>query len=189
VLAVLLFMQLTTRTFSYGGTEVLIPIIDMANHDNACQHTHRVEPCDPAAGLKQRRRGSASPDIPPSFAKGVNGSVNGSMPVAKKCGMFSWGCKQGVSRPGLSGVCITWRAETPLVKGWEVCNNYGLLLQDHALLQYGFLQVSIGGGSFFLVAAGGWLGLQHMGVTVSWGAYVYRAKGNLNSPCTKLVLD
>lgn len=164
-------MQLTTRTFSYGDTEVLIPIIDMANHDNACQHTHRVEPCDPAAGLKQRQKGSASPAIPPSFAKGVNGSVNGSLPAAKKCSKFSWGCKEGASKNGLSGVCITWRAEMPLVKGWEVCNNYGLLLQDHALLQYGFLQVSSqayirrGGGRSYCREGGGHGG-HHYGLLV-----------------------
>jgi hypothetical protein len=32
LLLLLLLLQLTTRTFSYGGTEVLLPIVDMANH-------------------------------------------------------------------------------------------------------------------------------------------------------------
>lgn len=42
---------------------------------------------------------------------------------------------------GVSGICIVWRAETSIAKGEELCNNYGLLLQDNTVLQYGFLQV------------------------------------------------
>lgn len=247
-----MLLQLTTRTFSYGGTEVLLPVVDMANHQvcvcvehslppalsclafplftglpsrrhipcpavhfcplplarsllsvpcpfviawfflpcscrgppthppacravlccalpfspgfclfalpwlfvlflrptpsrqNDCQHTHRVEPCDPKKAAKQRKKGLAAPALPPSFAKGVSSSSSSG--TAKGGG-------------GVSGVCITWRAETALAAGEEVCNCYGLLMQDHALLQYGFLQVRefeiveiVGGGG----AGGGW---------------------------------
>lgn len=98
---------------------------------NDCQHTHRVEPCDPKKAAKHRKKGLAAPALPPSFAKGVVVSSSSSSGT-------------------VSGVCITWRAETALSAGAEVCNCYGLLMQDHALLQYGFLQVRVlvvmGGG-------------------------------------------
>jgi hypothetical protein len=76
-----------------------------------------VEHCDPKKAAKARKKGLAAPALPPSFAKGVSSSSSS------------------------SGVCITWRAETALAAGDEVCNCYGLLMQDHAVLQYGFLQV------------------------------------------------
>ena len=128
------FLQLTTRTFFYGDKEVLVPIVDLANHDNACQHTHRLEPCDPDLGLKQRSESLLPPPVPPSFASGVVVPVEGATPDAD------------VQSRGVSGVCLVWRAESPVAMGMEVCNNYGLLLQDNALLQYGYMQVCVGCG-------------------------------------------
>jgi hypothetical protein len=134
---------LTTRTFFYGDKEVLVPIVDLANHDNACQHTHRLEPCDPDLGLKQRSESLLPPPVPPSFASGVVVPVEGATPDAD------------VQSRGVSGVCLVWRAESPVAMGMEVCNNYGLLLQDNSMLQYGYLQVS---GLPFLLPGGEWVG-------------------------------
>jgi hypothetical protein len=135
-------LQLTTRTFSFGGKEVLLPIVDLANHDNACMQTHRVEPCDIEKGNKQRSEGLTPPEIPDSLGSGtVIPAQEGTNtePAAAVCS--SEGCSQkgscGARNRGVSGICIVWRAETVLLKGSEVCNNYGLL-QDNALLQYGF---------------------------------------------------
>jgi hypothetical protein len=42
----LALLQPSNRTFSYGGTEVLLPMLDLANHDSACLHTHGTEHCN-----------------------------------------------------------------------------------------------------------------------------------------------
>ncbi|WIA24040.1 hypothetical protein OEZ85_013658 [Tetradesmus obliquus] len=140
---------LSTRTFSYNSQEVLLPIVDLANHDNACLHTHRVEPCDVEAGNKQREEGLPAPEIPPSFASGAvtpaeTEDTEAAAACSDKGGQHVAGsCKGDLyskQSRGASGICIVWRAETAVAKGGELCNNYGLLLQDNTVLQYGFLQ-------------------------------------------------
>jgi hypothetical protein len=45
-------------------------------------------------------------------------------------------------QPGSQDLCVIWRAEADVSGGEEVCNGYATyMLQDRALLQYGFLQV------------------------------------------------
>lgn len=38
-------LQILTRAFKYGPSEVLLPILDLANHNNSCRHVHGVENC------------------------------------------------------------------------------------------------------------------------------------------------
>jgi hypothetical protein len=154
----LALLQLSTRTFSYGGTEVLLPILDLANHDNACLHTHDAEPCDLQKANELRKAGLLPVNVPDSLGSGKvvpyeAETATDSKPAtaAQTCKCGKGGCdeKAGSSDRstadaklrGVSGICIFWRAETKVAKGGEVCNNYGLLLQDNALFQYGYLQV------------------------------------------------
>lgn len=46
-------------------------------------------------------------------------------------------------RAGSKDLCVVWRAKAAVSAGEEVCNGYHeYMLQDRALIQYGFLQVS-----------------------------------------------
>jgi hypothetical protein len=136
-------LQLSTRAFGYGDREVLVPFLELANHDNACQHTHSLEPCNITQANEARALGLPPPPVPPSFAKGVAPACNTEMqqqqqPAAEP----RLRCEAGATGlGGVRGVCIVWRAQTSVATGEELCNNYNMLLQDTALHQYGFLQV------------------------------------------------
>lgn len=118
-------VQLLTRLFRFDDKDILLPVVDFANHDNTCQHSHLPEPCDPEQGFRQWQQNLRSP------------------PLASTAGSGVYGAAAAKSNSSVSGQCIVWRAETPLKAGQEVCNSYKTLLQDRALLQYGFLQVSL----------------------------------------------
>lgn len=46
--------------------------------------------------------------------------------------------------PGLEDGCVVWKAGSDVPAGEEVCNMYhDNMPQDRAVLQYGFLQVSL----------------------------------------------
>jgi hypothetical protein len=79
--------QVTTRYFGYNNSSYMIPIIDMANHDNRCPHWHQLTVC----------------------------------------------------HEGSDKQCFVWAAGRALEEGEEVCNTYGVLRNDEALLQYGFV--------------------------------------------------
>lgn len=113
-------LQLLSRLFRFDDTDVLLPIVDMANHDNACLHSHLPEPCDPELGRQQWEE-----DLTPTTLSNATGSgyYNATAPR--------------------SGQCMVWRAEEFVAAGQPVCNSYKTLTQDRALLQYGFLQVSM----------------------------------------------
>lgn len=85
-------LQVKTRIFGTQFGQLMVPLIDLANHHNNCKHTITTHPtCEPA------------------------------------------------SEDG----CIVWKAGSDLAAGDEVCNIYHeSMLQDRAVLQYGFLQVS-----------------------------------------------
>ncbi len=44
---------MTTRYFGYNNQSYMIPIIDMANHDNACPHWHQLTACEEGNEDKQ----------------------------------------------------------------------------------------------------------------------------------------
>jgi len=118
-------VQLLTRLFRFDDKDILLPVVDFANHDNTCLHSHLPEPCDPEQGFRQWKENLRSP------------------PLASTAGSGVYGADAAKSNSSVSGQCFVWRAETPLRAGQEVCNSYKTLLQDRALLQYGFLQVSL----------------------------------------------
>eukprot|EP00775_Hariotina_reticulata_P010707 gene10707-10864_t len=86
---------LETRTFAFADPdgELMVPLLDMTNHQNGCPHTINAptgSPCPPGSPAKD---------------------------------------------------CVVWQAGADIPAGSEVCYSYsGYMLQDQAVLQYGFLQ-------------------------------------------------
>lgn len=128
---------------------MLLPILDMANHENECLHSHVPEPCDPVEGFKQWEGINPRPKLAATAGSGVygpeaaaaaaaGGGAGGDGSSSSSNGTSNAeGAGGGVS----SGQCLVWRAEEDVAPGGEVCNSYKTLFQDRALLQYGFLQV------------------------------------------------
>ena len=93
----------------------MLPLVDFGNHYAGCKHTSlRLEPCKPKAPEKQDR-----PDV--------------AQPMSARA-----------AKPQAAGEskCVVWRAGEDVPAGQEVCYTYKpVMLQDMALLWYGFLQV------------------------------------------------
>jgi len=124
-------LQLLTRLFGFDkGVQMLVPLLDLANHQNGCTHSHHPGPCDPALDENNRQHWDSNAQ-PPALAKSAGSGRFGPN-----------GSAQGDSSSRMSGQCVVWRATEYVAAGQEVCNAYKILTQDRALLQYGFLQVS-----------------------------------------------
>lgn len=115
--------------------------MELANHRNGCKHTSLgLEPCQATPALKQWTQRLA----PATLAKVLETPSN-------CCGKE--GCGQGAaagsgSTAAVGSQCVVWRAGEALTAGQEVCYGYhAAMLQDMALLQYGFLQVIGGKGA------------------------------------------
>lgn len=125
-------LQLLTRLFGFDkGVQMLVPLLDLANHQNGCTHSHHPGPCDRALDENNRQHW-VSNARPPALAKSAGSGRFG--PEAST---------QVDSSSRMSGQCVVWRATEYVAAGQEVCNAYKILTQDRALLQYGFLQVSL----------------------------------------------
>lgn len=77
----------TQRYLAYDGETYMVPLLDLANHQNSCPHWHKSDSCP---GNPSQR-------------------------------------------------CIIWKAGGEVQRGEEVCNQYGYMTNDEALLQYGFI--------------------------------------------------
>lgn len=109
--------------FRFETADVMIPIVEMANHLNDCLHSSPVpEPCDPEQGNTQWATKAPPPPLAATIGSGVFGLA-------------------AAAQGQLSGQCLVWRAATPVAAGEELCICYGKSLQDRMVLQYGFLEV------------------------------------------------
>jgi hypothetical protein len=122
-------LQIWSRRFNTAGKVRMLPMLDLANTWNRCPHYLSFEPCQATAAFMQwAERLSASHLERASQTTGSECYAS-----AEVCNA-TWPSK-----------CFVWRAGAPLKAGEQACCEYahGLLLQDMALLQYGFLQVSL----------------------------------------------
>lgn len=122
--------QAWTRRFGLGGHSRFIPVVDLANHLNGCKHTIGLEPCQATPALKQWAQ-----RLPPAALAKV-------LDTPCQCSREGAAAGSGSSAAAVGSRCVVWRAGEDLRAGQEVCNGYhAAMLQDTALLQYGFLQV------------------------------------------------
>ena len=110
--------------------------MDLANHLNGCKHTVGLEPCQATPALKEWAQ-----RLPPAaLAKVLDTPCQCSKPA---CNPEGAGAGSGGAAAAVGSHCVVWRVGEDLRAGQEVCNGYHpAMLQDTALLQYGFLQVS-----------------------------------------------
>lgn len=162
-------LQLWTRSFGLAGQSVLIPLLDLANHAPNCKHYSSIESCggSPSHALLSRLKDMAADDRAhiiqlmvvneqqqsksqqPAAADSTAACPDEATPGADAS---SSSCQSAtpqtpISAPAMSpapagSLCMVWRAGEALQAGQPVCNGYkSVLLQDVALLHYGFLQV------------------------------------------------
>lgn len=159
--------QLLTRSFGLVDQSVLIPLLDLANHAHGCKHYKNIEPCggspsqallswleemtaDDRAHLTQlmviNEQQQSKSQQPVASGDGEGACPGGGTPGTDG----SSSCESAAPRtstPAMSpapvgSLCLVWRAGEALQAGQPVCYGYkAVLLQDVALLHYGFLQV------------------------------------------------
>jgi hypothetical protein len=104
-------LQTSTRLISFREGGHLIPLIDMANHQDGCKHTVAIKSCDSTTDHTTKPS-----DKTPSSSSSGQGGLNNSQ------------------------LCVVWTAGADVAAGEQVCIPSGrLLLPDTAMLQYGFI--------------------------------------------------
>ena len=128
-------MQALTRRYNFAGKTRFIPFMEFANHHPGCRHTTlRLEPCKATPALKQWAQHLPAEGL----AQGLQ-TASGSQPGGRQSGAVPGGFDSAMAG---ESKCAVWRAGEDVPAGQEVCYTYKpVMLQDMALLWYGFLQV------------------------------------------------
>lgn len=152
-------IQISTRRFGKSGGSWLIPVAEFANHQSNCRHFLHMENCTVTPALKQwtatlPARTQNTPLAATAIAEATpaSGATPAPAPACDRCGLAAAATQSGGTEGGSdsgdsssSGQCIVWRAGEAVSAGQQLCYSYKqMMLQDYALLQYGFLQVSWG---------------------------------------------
>jgi hypothetical protein len=128
-------MQVNSRLQVLGSAGLgMVPLLDLATHDNACPHTIELQPCQ----------------TPHNTAAAAATATNDHTAAA---GSKGGSCS---SHAGSADMCIFWRAGADVAPGQEVCSRHrGYLTPDVALLLHGMVlpepQQQQQGGALFAI--------------------------------------